>query len=202
MVLEWEWYQSCKSWEWSWRLRNSCGHSGKRHWVCSQSLFYFLVLNQTNWLDPIFMDLWIFLLVLFFIEPIFPERTYCCICLMLSMAVHTFEGVQTRFAFFGFKAWRINFIVHFAVPSRFVVIFWLVRSITLYAFWALNSARESQMTLLPTVFTLRNARVCISHSNRYNIPSDIETLINKAFSLDSTLCVLNVDPHNGYIRLR
>jgi len=58
------------------------------------------------------------------------------------------------------------------------------------------------MTLLPTVFTLRNARVCISHSNCRNIPSNIETLINKAFSLDSTLCIPNVNPHNGYIRLQ
>ena len=155
-----------------------------------------------NWLDPVFMDLWIFLLMPFFIELIFPEWTCYCICLMLSMAVHIFEGVPTQFAFFGFEVWRINFIVRFAVPSEFIVIFWLVRSVTLYAFWALSSARESRMTPLPTVFTLRNARVHISHSNCRNIPSDIETLINKAFSLDSTLCIPNVDPHNGHIRLR
>ena len=202
VVLKWKWYQShCESQEWSWRLRNFCGHSGKKCWVCSQSLFHFLVPNQTNWLDPVFMDLQIFLLMLFFIELIFPERTCCCICLILSMAVYTFEGVWTWFAFFGFEVWRINSIIHFAAPSEFAVIFWLVRSITLYTFWVLNSARESQMTPLPTVFTLRNTRVRISHSNHRNIPSNIETLINKTFSLDSTLCVPNVDPHNGHIRL-
>ena len=57
------------------------------------------------------------------------------------------------------------------------------------------------MTSLPIVFTLRNARVHINHSNHHNIPSNIETSINKAFSLDSTLCVPNVNPHNGHIRL-
>ena len=138
----------------------------------------------------------------FFIKPIFPEWTCCCVCLMLSMAVYTFEGMQIWFAFFSFEAWRINFIVHFAAPSEFMVIFLLVRSVTLYAFWALNSARESQMTPLPTVFTLRNTRVHISHSNHHNIPSNIETSINKAFSLGSTLCIPNVDPHNGHIRLQ
>ena len=77
-----------------------------------------------------------------------------------------------------------------------------MRSVTLYAFWALNSARESHMTPFSTVFTLRNARICISHSNCCNIPSDIETSINKAFSLDSALCIPNVDPHSSHIRLR
>ena len=83
-----------------------------------------------------------------------------------------------------------------------MVIFWLVRSITLYIFWALNSARESWMTPLPTVFTLRNTRVCISYSNCCNISSDVETSINKAFSLDSALCIPNFDLHNGHIRLQ
>ena len=77
-----------------------------------------------------------------------------------------------------------------------------MRSVTLYAFWALNSARESQMTPFPTVFTLRNARVRISHSNCHNIPSDVEISINKTFSLDSALCIPNVDPHNSHIRLQ
>ena len=120
---------------------------------------------------------------------------------MLSMAVHTFEGMWTWFAFLGFEVRRITFIVHFTVLSKFMVIFWLVRSVILYAFWALNSARESRITLLPTVFILRNARVCISYSNHHNIPSNIKTSINMVFSLDSALCVPNVDPHNGHIRL-
>ena len=95
--------------------------------------------------------------------------------------------------------WRINFIICFAAPSEFTVIFWLVRSITLYAFWALSSAKESWMTPLPTVFTLKNTRICISHSNRCNISSDIKTSINKTFSLDSALCIPNINPHNGHI---
>jgi len=65
----------------------------------------------------------------------------------------------------------------------------------------LNSARESQITPFSTVFTLRNTRVHISYSNCCNIPSDIETPINKAFSLDSTLSIPNVDLYDHYIRL-
>ena len=56
------------------------------------------------------------------------------------------------------------------------------------------------MILFPTVFTLRNTRVHISHSYHHNIPSDIETLIYKAFTLDSALGIPNVNPHNYYIR--
>ena len=56
------------------------------------------------------------------------------------------------------------------------------------------------MTPFPTVFTLRNTRVYISHSYHRNIPSDIETLIYKAFTLDSTLDIPNVNPHNYHIR--
>ena len=147
------------------------------------------------------MDLRIFLLMPFFIIPIFPEWTCCWVCLVLSMAVCIFEGMWIWFAFFGFEVWRINFIICFVAPSKFTVIFWLMRSVTLYAFWALNSARESWMIPLPTVFTLRNARAHISHSNCHNIPSDVETSINKAFSLDSALYVPNVNPYNSHIRL-
>ena len=120
---------------------------------------------------------------------------------MLSSTIGIFEGMQTWFTFFGFKIQRINFVVCFAAPTKFAVILWLMRSVALYTFWALNSARESQITPFSTVFTLRNTRVHISYSNCCNIPSDIETPINKAFSLDSTLCIPNVDPHNGHIRL-
>jgi len=153
-----------------------------------------------NWLDPIFIDLQILLLMPLSVELVLPEQTCYWVCLMLSLTVGTFEGVWTQFAFFGFKVQRINFVIHFVALSEFVVILWFVRSVVLYAFWALNSARESWMTPFPTVFTLRNTRVYISHSYHCNIPSDIETLIYKAFSLDSTLGIPNVNSHNHHIK--
>ena len=147
------------------------------------------------------MDLRILLLMPLSVKPVLPEQTSYWIHLMLSLTIGTFKGVQTQFTFFGFKMWRINFVVHFATPTKFTVILWLVRSVALYTFQALNSARKSWMTLFPTVFTLRNTRVHISHSNCYNIPSDIEAPINKALSLDSTLGIPNVNLYNHYIRL-
>jgi len=148
------------------------------------------------------MDLWILLLMLLSVKLVLSEWTSYRIHLMLSSTIGTFKGVWTQFAFFGLKAQRINFVICFAAPTKFIVILWLVRSIALYAFRALNSARESRMTPFPTVFTLRNTRVRISHSNCCNIPSDIETPINKVFSLDSTLGIPNVDPYNCYIVIR
>jgi len=37
---------------------------------------------------------------------------------MLFLTIGIFEGVQTQFAFFGFKAWKINFVVCFAAPTK------------------------------------------------------------------------------------
>ena len=111
-----------------------------------------------------------------------------------------FESVWTQFAFFGFEMWRVDFVIGFAAPTKIMMVLWLVRSITLYVFWAMNPVRESWITLFPTVFTLRNTRVHISHSNHRNKPSDIETSIYKAFSLSSTtLSIPYINPHNCHI---
>ena len=118
---------------------------------------------------------------------------------MLSLTISTFESVQTQFAFFGFEMWRVDFVVGFVAPTKFMMVLWLVRSITLYAFWALNLARESQMTPFPTVFTLRDTRVRVSHSNYCNKPSDIETSIYKAFSLSTVLSILSQTSFSLYL---
>ena len=200
MVLEWGWYQSdYGSREWSWQLRHSCECSRKKYWVCLQSLFSILVSSQTNWLDPVFMDLWILLLMPLSVETVLPEWTCYWVCLMLSSTIGAFESMWTQFAFFGFEVWRVNFVVGFATPTKFTMVLQLVRSIILYAFWALNPARESQMTPFPTVFTLRDTRVCISHSNCHNKPSDIETSIYKAFSLSTALSIPYINLYNCYI---
>jgi len=95
--------------------------------------------------------------------------------------------------------WRIDFVVGFAVPTKFAMILWLMRFIILYAFWSLNHTRESWMTPFPTVFMLRDTRVSVSHSNHCNKPSNIETLIYKAFSFSTTLGIPYIDPHDCHI---
>jgi len=118
---------------------------------------------------------------------------------MLSLTIGAFENVWTQFTFFGFKIWRVDFVIGFTALTEFTMVLQLVRSITLYTFWALNSIRESQMTPFRTVFTLRDTRVHISHSNHCNKPSNIETSIYKAFSLSTTLSILYIDLHNRHI---
>jgi len=200
VVLEWGWYWSdYGSWEWSWQLRHSCKCSGKKYWVCLQSLFSILIPSRMNWLDTVFMDLQILLLIPLSVEMVLPEQTCYWVYLMFSSTIGTFESMQTQFAFFGFEMWRVDFVVGFVASTEFTMVLWLVRSITLYIFWALNPAGESRMTPFPTVFTLRDTRVHVSHSNHCNKPSDIEILIYKAFSLSTALSIPYIDPHNCHI---
>ena len=63
----------------------------------------------------------------------------------------------------------------------------------------LNSACTYSMTLFPIILTLWNFRVHISTTNASNIPTNIETFVNKSFGLHTTLDILNVDPNDQYI---
>jgi len=53
---------------------------------------------------------------------------------MFSSTIGAFESVWTWFVFLGFKAWRIDLVVGFAVPTEFAMVLRLMRSIVLYAF--------------------------------------------------------------------
>jgi len=41
---------------------------------------------------------------------------------MLSSIIGAFESVRIWFAFFGFNVWRVDFVVGFAVPTKFTMV--------------------------------------------------------------------------------
>jgi len=73
---------------------------------------------------------------------------------MISIAVQAFECVGARFIFLCFQSRRVDLVVCFAAPSKISVVLRLVRAITLDAFGALYSARESGVAPLPAVLAL------------------------------------------------
>ena len=56
------------------------------------------------------------------------------------------------------------------------------------------------MPLFPAVFVLGHAKVYIHPSDSGNIVFYIETSVNKALCLASTLDIPNVQPNDGYIQ--
>ena len=152
-----------------------------------------------NWLDPIFTDLQILLLMPFPVEIVLPERTWYWVYLIFSSTIGAFESVWTWFTFLGFEVWRIDLVIGFVVPTKFAIVLRLMRSIALYTFWSLNPTRESWMIPFPTVFTLRDTQVHVSYSNHCNRSSNIETSIYKAFSLNTALSIPYINPHNCHI---
>ena len=58
---------------------------------------------------------------------------------------------------------------------------------------------SSQISLFPTVFTLRNAWVHVSIMNCSDMAFNIEALIDKTFGFGTTLNIPNVEPYNGHI---
>ena len=161
-----------------------------------------LVHSWANWFWPVFIDLDVFLIVLFMVEPVFLKWAKVRVCLVIAMAVRALENMWAQFAFFYFKVQRVHFFVSFAAPPKLMMVFRFVRSITFDTLWSLNSTRYGGMSLFPTIFTLENTRVHVSSSNGSNILSHIKALINKAFGLTPTLNIPDVNPNDQHIWLR
>ena len=51
------------------------------------------------------MDLDIFFVMLFMVEPVFSERTKIRVCLIIAIAIGALENMWTQIVFFCFKAW-------------------------------------------------------------------------------------------------
>jgi len=99
-----------------------CKRSGERFLSCQKSCLRVLIHDWMNWLDSIFTDLRILLLMLVPIEPIFPEWTRSWVCLMFTTAVRTFEWVRIWLALFSFKMRGVGLHISFATPAKFAVI--------------------------------------------------------------------------------
>ena len=89
---------------------------------------------RANKLDPVFMDLDIFLLLLFPVEIIFSERAMDRVNLMISLTIRTLERVEVWFFFFCFKLGRVQFFICLTTPSEFAMVLQFMGAITLDVF--------------------------------------------------------------------
>jgi len=55
-----------------------------------------------------FMELLLFLIMLFFVETVMLERTCVAVCLMVPFAVYALEGMGTVLSLLHFKPWSIS----------------------------------------------------------------------------------------------
>ena len=150
----------------------------KKSWDFSESYFLFTAFYRANWLDSVFTDLSVFLLLPFSVELVFPERKLVGVGLVVSPTIRVLERVWVWFIFLCLKARRVCLLISLAIPSEFTVVFRFVGTITLNALGTLNSIRKSCMTLLPAILTLGYAQIYVSISNYSNILADIEATID------------------------
>ena len=57
------------------------------------------------------------------IETMSPKWAMDGICLVVSFTIGAFERMRVRFPLFGFKSWRVNFVVSLTTPTKLSVIF-------------------------------------------------------------------------------
>ena len=89
------------------------------------------------------------------VEPVTPIRTAIAIHLMVSFAVHAFEDMRTWLTSNG--GHTICFLIFRATPCFLSVVFGIMSSVTLGTPGDIRVTAKCRMTLLPTVFTLRNS---------------------------------------------
>jgi len=109
--------------------------------------------------------------------------------------------VEAWFTLLIFKPRRISFVICFTTPSKVPIMFGFMGIIAFYTLSSLNSAWECHMPLFLAVFTLGYSRIHICTSDSCYVAPYIETSVDKAFSLASTLDVLNIKLNNGHVWL-
>jgi len=77
-----------------------------------------------------------------------------------------------------------------------------VWTVALDAFSSLNATRKGGVSPLPAILALGNSRIHIRTSNCDDVIAHIEAPVNEKFSVFSTLNIPDVNPNNGYIKLR
>ena len=72
-------------------------------------------------------------------------------------------------------------------------------AVILDTFCTLDFAQESNVTSPPTVFALGNSGVHVCFSDSSNEVANVETSVDKHFSVFTTLYILNVNPNDGHV---
>ena len=116
----------------------------------------------------------------------------------LSNSLHTWICIGiVHSSLFQDKGVRL--LICFATPCEMTLMFQFVWSVTFDALSSLNPTWKCYMPLFLAVFVLGHTRVHIYPSNGGNVVFYIETSINKALCLASTLNIPNVQLNNGHI---
>ena len=134
------------------------------------------------------------------VESVFSEQIVITICLVITLAVDIFERVSIWFSFLCFKPQKIHLEIGFAILCYFSVIFQFVWTIVFLTFWSMHVTCICNVTPLPAVLVLRNAKVYIGSSNCSNIAFYIEACVDKAFCFHTILRIPNVDPYHSHVR--
>jgi len=94
----------------------------------------------------------------------------------------------------------VSLLISFTTPNKLLVMYRLVRATAFDISHILNSVYICSVTLLPTILTLRNSRVHISTMNTSDVPTNIETSVDKSLGLCTTLGIPNVDSNDWHIQ--
>ena len=138
-----------------------------------------------------------FLTVPIFIETVVPIWTSIAICLVVSLAIHTFEDMRTWLTNVGSRT--IQFLVFHTAPRFLSVVFSIVSSIALGAPRDVRATTKCRMSPLPTVLTLRNPWVHVGSANSRNVSSNIESPIDDVLRTRTILRIPDVYPYYYFI---
>jgi len=98
-----------------------------------------------------------------------------------------------------FKSRWVDLSVSFAIPGKFLMIIGTMETIALSAFRSLNVTDSCQVTPLPAIFALEDARVHVGTPYCSNNVSDIKSSVDDFSSVATILVVPNINPDNCHI---
>ena len=92
----------------------------------------------------------------FSVEAMLSERAKIGVSLMISLTVNVFKRVRAQFPLFYFKSRQVDFEICLATSCEIMVVFALMRTVTLDTLQSLSLARKGGISLFLAVFALRN----------------------------------------------
>ena len=98
-----------------------------------------------------------------------------------------------------FKSRWVDLSVSFATPGKFPIIIGMMETIALSTFRFLNIIYSYQVTPLPAIFVLGDARVHVGTPHCSDNISDIESSVDDSFSIATILVVSNIDLDNCHV---
>jgi len=135
--------------------------------------------------------------MLLFIKIVSLIRIFIAVHLMVFLIINTLEDMRTRFVFLHSKLWQVHFNIFFVALCYLSIILRSIRSVLFIISRYMKLATESWMILFPTVFTLRNTRVCIGTIDSSNVFISIKLLVDNHLGFESILWILDIDPDNS-----